>query len=114
MRHLKTYEALAGQEYRGGFYFIKGNRREVINVLTRLLKNYEDEFLLISNRIDGILIAIDKVGEWSYWEVEENDDINNGKDFYRQNNYEYRGQMFLKNNEIVIDSLDADLDKYNL
>jgi hypothetical protein len=97
------------------FYLIKGDRIQVINTIEKFI-GWNSNMNYISSRVIAIYFNIDenKKSDWDYWEIEQEIDFVNGKIYYRHQGSEYKGEMKLIDDEIVIDTLDADMEKYNL
>lgn len=139
MKHLKTYENNIFDGMQNKYWFLKGNETEIRHLL---MKFYEDKnYIEFKENIEYIVLYIfhntikyeNLYGIFLFynhktWALElkfypifsedEKNKIINTKDNYvlgiRFNDYVYQGEIKLKNNKFVVDTLYIDVKKYNI
>jgi hypothetical protein len=120
MKYLKKYQLFENQNFKGAYWLVLGNKKECKFLIDKFREKYnidEREFFnfeYVSNSIIGLFFGNDYISWSSYWEIENEEDIKNGKEYWRGYNATFIGELKLENDELVIDTLKADMEKYNV
>jgi hypothetical protein len=127
MKHLYLYEKfnsnlknLVGNDT-SRFWYIKGNYKKVIKILKKCGINFGMDFETKEKfNMKGCFLGYDSFrdidpesNKFSFYQVTDNEDFNNGKKYYSDEN-KYQGEIKLINDEIEIDTFDVDVENYNL
>jgi hypothetical protein len=116
MKYIKKFENNK-IDYLKYFWVINGNIEEVKIIIRKFvienkLPQMHAEYL--STRLKGLYFGYTKKYGWNYFEIEDGDDIENGKDDFKRLNLKFGGEVKLINNEIVIDDFLKNIDSYNI
>lgn len=139
MKYIKTFENNIFGSTQYSYWFIKGKEHEVRHILMKLYedKNYSEYKNSLENIVTdlfknsvkyediyGVLLflVLNKKWEFSlqYYPVtkQKYDYIKNTTDFYLFgapfSKYRYQGEIKLENDKIEVDTLEIDIEKYNL
>ena len=139
MKHIKTYEELNTYSpfilYNSSSWSITGDNIYMINVYQKLieqLKYKKDKKLFETTTLIHSLTNNykDAIGVYLYFEEQTinrgisyyvirssfkiQDQINDAKDIITDSKLTYRGELKLINDVVVVDTLEVDIEKYNL
>ena len=118
MKYLKTYESTHVNFVDNSYYLVNGNMTNLIDIFKAI--NQLNTTSIIKQLIDGEYTKVFSFyiskhhDRFSFWLLSGERSEKEATDFYKKRELTYRGELKIVDNELILDTLELDSNKYNL
>lgn len=123
MKNIKLYESINSVNFEDESYYLVNGDMNLVIKMFEIINKFNSKSLINQlitdsnkqhfNKANSFYIAKRDDDRFTFWGLNENNN-KEAKTFYKKRNYVYRGELKIINDELILDTVELDQNKYNL